>query len=570
MGRLTFGNRRSADFARDQRGQTTVLIAISLVVLLLAAALGTDWGYSFTQRRVMQNASDAGALAGARVLASSVIGQKQGSSTVAVYSAFEETVYCRAVAVADSQRSFRPSGSNPSFIVQLSSDVTQADPYTSPYGKTLSAPSGGCPSGAPTSGTLVDPTIRYVRVASTLQFKGILGRAIGPDQITANASAVARVSGTPVPAAGKTWPMLRHYNPTDFQTTCGASGACTPANSQPITFWDSNDPNMVYNDFMGLLDLSRYSPNILRNATSGTTCSGTPSATSSCVPQLIKHWDDSGDRYGSSGGAANRFGGGACSPPAPAGRWYTDGNENPQSYDKDCSIENWFYALFQGQVALDTSYSGITWNGTTEFREAPNDGAPLPTNRAACTTSRPPGLPMPSCDSGGGGLGDWVEAAHTGNVGNNIATPLQAYIDDFGSGCDVNDSWCNVPTGSGAGAPKYGKHVVIMVYLWDCAETFTPSAAAGSQWALTRPKSGTDCSTMQQGNDLNSHDSIDRVHLLTVAPFTFYRGLISSNSIQGFWGGLVTDPGACQTNPSAPGCSSLGIFSNGVFLVPDQ
>jgi hypothetical protein len=326
---------------------------------------------------------------------------------------------------------------------------------------------------------------------------------------------------------------------------------------------------MVYGSFMGLLDLGRYSPSILRNAPSGTVCTGTPAASAFCVPQLIEHWDDSGDRFGGSGGAANRFGGSACTPPAAAGKWFTDGNENAQSFDKDCSIENWFYALFQGQLSLTSDRAAIVWDGTTEFREAPNNGAALPTSRSSCASSIP-GLEKPSCVTGAGTLGDWVEAAQTGNVGNNISTPLQAYIDDFGVGCDQADAFCNVPVGSGAGAPTYGKHVVILVYLWDCAETFTPGAPAGQNWALTRPKTGSDCSGMQQGTDLDPHDSIDRVHLLTVAPFTFYRGLVDSNSIKGFWGGLVVDPTVCQRDPSAPGCGTLGLFANGVFLVADR
>ena len=551
---------------RDERGQATVVIALALVVLLLAVALGTDWGYSLTQRRIMQNASDSAALAGAKVLAASVIGKKSGNATVPVYSAFEETVFCRAQAIMLENNSFRPSGVTPAILVQVSSDVTQADPYVSPYGKTLTAPAGGCPSvGAPTTGTLVDPSIRYVRAAATIQFRTFFGGLSGQSQVTASASAVARIVGTPVPTDGKTWPMLRHYNPADFQTICSPS-PCTPANAEPITFWDSNDPDMVYNSFMGLLDLARYSPNSLRNAPNGTVCGTSPDL--NCVPQLLEHWDNSGDRW-SGTGSPNRFGGSACSPPAPTGKWYTDGNENAQSYDKDCSIPNWFYALFQGKLSLTADHSAIVWNGSSEFRERPNDGNPLPITRGSCS-SPPPGLAMPSCQTGGGGLGDWIEAAQTGNVGNNISTPLQAYIDDFGVGCDASDVFCNIPVGSGAGAPVYGKHVVILIYLWDCAETFHPADTPGQQWSLSRPKHGSDCSSMAQGNDLDPQDSIDRVHLLTVAPFTFYRGLVDSNSIKGFWGGLIADPSACESSPPPPGCSSLGIFANGVFLVPDR
>ena len=549
--------RQSGD---DDRGQATIVIALALVVLLLAVALGTDWGYSLTQRRVMQNAADSAALAGARELATSVIGKKQGNTTVPVYSTFEETIFCRAQAIMLSNDSFRPANVAPAIVVQVTSDTTQADPYAAPYGKTLAGPVGGCPSvGAPATGTLVDPSIRFVRAEAAIQFRTFFAGAVGQGTVTASASAVARVVGTAVPITGKTWPMLRHYHAADFETTC--NGPCTPLNAEPVTFWDSNDPNMVYNSFMGLLDVSRYSPNTLRNSSTAV-CGNTASL--DCVPQLIEHWDDSGDRWTSSG-SVNRFGNG-CGP-APTGKWYTDGDENTQSYDKDCSIQNWFYALFQGKLSLTSDHSAIAWNGSGEFRERPNDGSPLALNRSACA-SPPPGLVMPSCTDGK--LGDWVEAAHTGNVGNNISTPLQAYIDDFGVGCDASDEFCNLTVGNGAGAPIYGKHVVILIYLWDCAETWHPGNAPGDQWSLSRPKTGNDCSTIAQGNDLNSQDSVDRVHLLTVAPFTFYRGLVDSNSIKGFWGGLVADPGVCQVDPSAPGCSSVGIFSNGVFLVPDR
>ena len=48
-----------------QRGQTLVLVALSLVVLLLVAGLAIDVGVWYGARRHMQNAADAGALAGA-------------------------------------------------------------------------------------------------------------------------------------------------------------------------------------------------------------------------------------------------------------------------------------------------------------------------------------------------------------------------------------------------------------------------------------------------------------------------------------------------------------------------
>lgn len=63
-------------FERDGRcckgsgdGQILVLFALMLVVLVAMTALAVDGGYAYAQRRRMQYAADAAALAGARVLA---------------------------------------------------------------------------------------------------------------------------------------------------------------------------------------------------------------------------------------------------------------------------------------------------------------------------------------------------------------------------------------------------------------------------------------------------------------------------------------------------------------------
>ena len=54
---------------RWEKGQTLVLAALFMVVLVGALALVIDVGNAYTQRRLVQNAADAGALAGARLLA---------------------------------------------------------------------------------------------------------------------------------------------------------------------------------------------------------------------------------------------------------------------------------------------------------------------------------------------------------------------------------------------------------------------------------------------------------------------------------------------------------------------
>ena len=51
---------------RADDGQTLIYVALGMVVLLGFVALAIDGGHLYAERRAMQNAADAGALAGAR------------------------------------------------------------------------------------------------------------------------------------------------------------------------------------------------------------------------------------------------------------------------------------------------------------------------------------------------------------------------------------------------------------------------------------------------------------------------------------------------------------------------
>jgi hypothetical protein len=53
---------------KDQRGVTAIIVALLMVVLIGFGALAVDMGHLYLVRNELQNASDAGALAGARVL----------------------------------------------------------------------------------------------------------------------------------------------------------------------------------------------------------------------------------------------------------------------------------------------------------------------------------------------------------------------------------------------------------------------------------------------------------------------------------------------------------------------
>src|SRR5438067_8707617 len=57
-------------YRRAHRGQALVFLALATLILMRAMGLALDGGYNYAQRRQMQNAADAAALAGARVVAS--------------------------------------------------------------------------------------------------------------------------------------------------------------------------------------------------------------------------------------------------------------------------------------------------------------------------------------------------------------------------------------------------------------------------------------------------------------------------------------------------------------------
>lgn len=536
-------------FARDDAGQALVVVALSFVVLLGAVALGLDWGYGLTQRRVMVNSAEAGALAGAKLLATNVI---TDATSTPLFTVREEYVYCVALNAATANRDYRPESNRvETTIVEWNTDPLRRDAVTNEpiYTRFAGPPAGGCPApGTPiTAGTLARPEIRYVRVRTEVTYRPLLASVLGQSSITAMGVGAARITGAKPPEPGPTWPLVRHYNEADFNTTCRRQ--CSPDNSDPVVFWSSQDDDLVYGNKKGLVDFSRFSPNALLSAPAGTVCPRDPApfSSTSCVPQLMEDWDRRGPVIGVSPDVS-----GNC---RPIGAWQTGGNEDPQNWDKQCSIPNWAYHLFGGELSLRSDRTSIVWNGVTEFREPPTV---LPTGRAVCAPNNL--IDKPSCANGR--LGDWVEIADTGNLGIGIADPLRRYIREQ----QKVDEFFLRPTPTGNGT--YGYYAVITIYLWDCAETYDGSKPAGQRWSLTLPKlPKSDCSDIRDGNDLRSGHSPDRVHLFTAVPFTFYEGLVSSNEIRGFWGGGIGDATSCQAVPAPANCQ-LNAISNGVFLVP--
>jgi len=506
--------RGGAGFRRDQVGQTLVVVALAVTVLLGAVALGVDAGYGLTQRRFMQNASDAGALAAGKFLATNVIGQTSAGKTVIQFTVHKEEVYCEAKRIADLNRlSVAPGTASPTLIVEYGIVTNADDPSTwwnaagtppGPSGGWTTSPTATCPAST-TSGTLMDSKTRYVRVTAGESYRGFLTAAFGQPTITASAKGIVRLSGTPVSTTGPTWPMVRHYNPSDFNDCGNPCG--DPTSAPAILFWSSSPSkakDMVYGQFKGAVDFSRYSTYLPYSPGSGTN-----------TPQLLTQWDRTGSVQAGTTPKTDQSGGNC------GGGWDTAGDEDPQNHDKQCSIPNWFYYFFGGTFSLTSS------------RNEPAGG--LGTRSAIC----PPlaFVPAPSCSDSR--VGDWVETTN-GDIGSGYGGVLADRVHNLGSLNRYsalpypNTSRACVDPGGPSQSNCYGKALTVLVYLWDCAESFN-----GTQFQII-PGTGTDCSQIKQNG---STPTPNRVHIFAAAPFTFYEGLVSSNEISGFWGGLFGDPG---------------------------
>lgn len=81
--------------AKNQSGQVLVLLAFTMVVLVGILAMAMDGGLLYLTRRRMQNAADAGALAGGRILA------LNGTTAQAYAAAYDYAVTRNRAATAD-------------------------------------------------------------------------------------------------------------------------------------------------------------------------------------------------------------------------------------------------------------------------------------------------------------------------------------------------------------------------------------------------------------------------------------------------------------------------------------
>jgi len=199
---------------RDERGQVLVLFAVLIVILLAFAAFSIDIGRQVAERRHVQTAADAGALAACRALIA-------GESDAAAAQAASE------VALANLQNS--PAGAT----------ATIANP---PSYADLNG-SGSVDADELTSGIVIASTSVRVAIASTLQTS--LARVVGVTSLETGARARCNLQGGPaIPIVAR-----RYANPpgpangfVDHVATLGTSGLGQVDNVDPRGYGPSRIP----------------------------------------------------------------------------------------------------------------------------------------------------------------------------------------------------------------------------------------------------------------------------------------------------------------------------------------
>ncbi len=191
--------------ARAPRGQVLVMFAVLIVVLLGFAGVAIDVGRQVSERRHIQTAADAGALAACRAL---IAGDTDGAA---------ETI-ARSVALANLQNS--PSGTT----ATIDCPATYAD---------LDG-SGIVDADELVSGIVIASTT--VRVAITSEVETTLARVVGVPTLETNARARCDLQGGPaVPIVAR-----RYTNPSgpgsgfiDHMASAATSGSGEVDNSSP-------------------------------------------------------------------------------------------------------------------------------------------------------------------------------------------------------------------------------------------------------------------------------------------------------------------------------------------------
>ena len=194
-----------------ERGQIIMLFALASTVIILAVGLVIDGGYGLTQRRESQNASDFGALAGARIVAEWVAGDTSNGNDANVQAAIANSI--------------QANGGTP---------ITFGSPDGPVYVTSAGSPNGFVGSIA---GGVIPTGTSGVRVASSRSWTPFFLGLIGANNWTASAVATAKGGYSLAGPPGNVFPVgVSQATYEDFPLCSGDVGSsddCQPVHLTP-------------------------------------------------------------------------------------------------------------------------------------------------------------------------------------------------------------------------------------------------------------------------------------------------------------------------------------------------
>jgi Putative Flp pilus-assembly TadE/G-like len=200
--------KRTRPTGQRPQGQILALFALSLVVIILAVSVVIDGGNALLQRRSSQNTSDFAALAGARIIATWIDGDRTNGTDANVVASIDSTVAA--------------NGGVP---------VTYGAPNGPRYVSRAGAFTGWVGTGA------IPSTTEGLTVSTSKVFRPYLLGIIGSGDWTASSTATARGGYASAPPTGTLFPVgisLAFFETYPFCSgDVGSSPDCEPRQLTP-------------------------------------------------------------------------------------------------------------------------------------------------------------------------------------------------------------------------------------------------------------------------------------------------------------------------------------------------
>ena len=216
-----------------ENGQTMMIVGVLLGagVLIGLVAIAFDGGSALLQRRTMQNAAEAGAMAGMNLLAEEVFGSCNPAPCRPVYIELTNNE------VWDRVEQF--AGANRGGTVGQATYSVTLEYHIMPEAPSCSGNAGGCYQAAPDDTNPVPDFVDGVRVTSVVDNPTTFAKAIpNPlSEIQVGAKAAARMYPTcrPESREGPTLPFTRFRPALEREITNKGNNRC-----DPYEFWESN------------------------------------------------------------------------------------------------------------------------------------------------------------------------------------------------------------------------------------------------------------------------------------------------------------------------------------------